>query len=165
MNAAPEIVALRDHLEGLRDLIATLPEQSYRSAPARGSGSIGAHVRHCLDHAHALLTCAPGEELTYDSRTRGTSVETDVRAAIGEIKRLHLALDDLDAVPLDHPLQLRSLTRRDGVYATVTTTIGRELTFVVHHTIHHCAIIALLLEQIGIAAPRHFGYAPSTPRN
>ena len=161
MSAA--IAALRHHLESLRDLIAPLPQEFYTSAPARASGSIGAHVRHCLDHARALLASAAGSALSYDSRLRGTAVETDVRAAVGEIKRLHLGLDDLVELDLDRPLVLHSVTRRDGAAVSVKTTLGRELTFVAQHTIHHCAIIALLLEQIGRRVPADFGLAPSTP--
>jgi uncharacterized damage-inducible protein DinB len=159
------ILALRDHLEGLRDLLVTIPEDSYRTSPARASGSVGAHVRHCLDHATALLSCSAGGELCYDTRRRGTAVETDVRAAMREIKRLHLALSDLDPSHLDEPLTLRSMTRRDGGSIFVKTTVGRELAFVLQHTIHHCAMIGLLLEQVGIAVPMQFGYAPSTPVN
>ena len=159
------ILALRDHLERLRELLVTIPGDSYHVSQAKQSGSVGAHVRHCLDHAHALLSCSPGGELTYDSRLRGTAVETDVRAALGEIKRLHLALSDLDPVCLDQPLTLRSMMRRNGESVFVKTTLGRELAFVVQHTIHHCAIIGLLLDQVGVAVPRQFGYAPSTPVN
>jgi uncharacterized damage-inducible protein DinB len=159
------ILALRDHLEGLRDLLVTIPEESYRTTPAKVSGSVGAHVRHCLDHAKALLSCSPGGELTYDSRLRGTAIETDVRAAMGEIKRLHLALSDLDPSHLDEPLTLRSMTSRDGGSVSVRTTVGRELTFVIQHTVHHCAIIGLLLEQVGVPVPLRFGYAPTTPVN
>lgn len=159
------ILALRDHLERLRDLLVTIPGDSYRVAPATLSGSVGAHVRHCLDHAHALLSCASGGELSYDSRLRGTAVETDIRAAIGEIKRLHLTLADIDPQQLDRPLTLRSMMRRDGDSICVQTTLGRELAFVVQHTIHHFAIIGLLLDRIGVSVPRQFGYAPSTPVN
>jgi hypothetical protein len=136
------ILALRDHLERLRELLVTIPGDAYRVSPAKHSGTVGAH-----------------------SRLRGTAVETDVRAALGEIKRLHLALSDLDAVCLDQPLTLRSMMRRGGDSVSVKTTLGRELAFVVQHTIHHCAIIGLLLDQVGVAVPRQFGYAPSTPVN
>ncbi|MEP7310592.1 MAG: hypothetical protein ABJA98_34245 [Acidobacteriota bacterium] len=41
------------------------------------SGSIGGHVRHCLDHVSTLLTADPATTLSYDRRQRGTAVETD----------------------------------------------------------------------------------------
>jgi hypothetical protein len=45
----------------------------------------------------------------------------------------------------------------------VRSTLGRELAFVASHTIHHFAIVALLLRDMGIGVPARFGYAPSTP--
>ena len=47
---------------------------------------------------------------------------------------------------------------------SVQTSLGRELAFVVQHTIHHAALIAVLLDILGVRVPADFGYAPSTPR-
>jgi uncharacterized damage-inducible protein DinB len=35
--------------------------------------------------------------------------------------------------------------------------------FVVSHTIHHLAVIALLLRDLAVEVPPRFGYAPTTP--
>jgi uncharacterized damage-inducible protein DinB len=43
------------------------------------------------------------------------------------------------------------------------STHARELAFVISHTIHHCALMAVLLAVQGIPVPYRFGYAPSTP--
>jgi uncharacterized damage-inducible protein DinB len=48
---------------------------------------------------------------------------------------------------------------------SLTTSLARELVFALQHTIHHQAIVAVLLHEQGIAAPAEFGYAPSTPVN
>jgi uncharacterized damage-inducible protein DinB len=53
---------------------------------------------------------------------------------------------------------------RSGEALTGWSTRARELAFVVSHTIHHQAIIALLMSFQGLAVPAQFGYAPSTPR-
>jgi hypothetical protein len=29
--------------------------------------------------------------------------------------------------------------------------------------VHHCAVLSILLERIGVDVPARFGYAPSTP--
>jgi uncharacterized damage-inducible protein DinB len=44
------------------------------------------------------------------------------------------------------------------------STLARELAFVVSHTIHHQAIIGLLLAVHGHTVPDRFGHSPSTPR-
>jgi uncharacterized damage-inducible protein DinB len=156
------VLALDLHLRTLRSLIEDLSEDAYQAAPSRRSGSIGGHVRHCLDHVRALLTTS-GDGLTYDSRTRGTDVEKDPLLAAIEIDRLCVDLTRLLAVPLDRQVDLWVLAQREGPLTRVTTTLGREIAFVIQHTIHHCAIIGILLEQLGQTVPRTFGYAPATP--
>ena len=161
---APAARALRGQLEGLRAVVSRLPSRLYVAAPSRASGSIGAHVRHCLDHVRALVASGSASEMSYDGRLRGTAVETEPFAAVEEIDRLCLELEDVDASRLGDLVRLRSLAERDGPVVHVQTTIGRELAFVIQHTIHHAAIIAVLLEQVGVSVPDDFGYAPSTPR-
>lgn len=159
----PVVDALQAHLRSLRDLVDGMNLDAYRATPSRTSGSVGEHVRHCLDHARALVSGASHDELTYDSRLRGTHVETDPRAATDEIDRLCLDLEDVDELTLERPIRLRSITHRDGPATKVATTVGREVAFVIQHTIHHCAIVAILLDGLGVAVPERFGYAPSTP--
>jgi hypothetical protein len=49
-----------------------------------------------------------------------------------------------------------------GATVEVASSLGRELVFVLQHTIHHQAIVALLLAARGVTIPPRFGYAPST---
>jgi uncharacterized damage-inducible protein DinB len=51
----------------------------------------------------------------------------------------------------------------DGRTVVTSSTIGRELAFVISHTIHHSAIINVLLRQRHVSTPTGFGYAASTP--
>ena len=44
------------------------------------------------------------------------------------------------------------------------STLRRELAFVISHTVHHQALIAMLLAVAGLQVPESFGLAPSTPR-
>ncbi len=44
----------------------------------------------------------------------------------------------------------------------VPTSLGRELAFVMSHTIHHNALIGVIAKLLGIDVPERFGYAPST---
>jgi uncharacterized damage-inducible protein DinB len=76
---------------------------------------------------------------------------------------LCVALDRLDGLPADLPIRLRTIAERGEAPVEVTTTASREIAFVIQHTIHHCALIALLLERRDIRVPASFGYAPSTP--
>lgn len=157
------VTALSALLEQVRDVIIGMPAAMYRARPAaRVSGSIGEHVRHCLDHVSALVAAMYGDELSYDRRSRGTTVENEGRIAADEISQLVLRLEGQAAVRLDRPVTLWSLLDAEGTAVAIRTTIGREIAFVIQHTIHHCALIAVLLEWQGAQVPAGFGLAPST---
>ena len=65
----------------------------------------------------------------------------------------------------DVPITLWTMLDRRGTRARVRTSLGRELVFVLQHTIHHEAVVAVLLAGRGRVLPGHFGLAPSTPRD
>ena len=44
----------------------------------------------------------------------------------------------------------------------ISSTVGRELQYLLDHTIHHYAIIAIILKAQSITVPEEFGVAPST---
>jgi uncharacterized damage-inducible protein DinB len=157
--------ALEHLLDDLAALLVELPVNLYTARPARGvSGSIGEHVRHALDHVGAFVMAGRSAVLTYDRRERGTAVEFDPSAALRQIFRLKAALAHQAARDLDEPVEVASMIAASGESVTGWSTRSRELAFVVSHTIHHQAIIALLLAFEGLAVPGRFGYAPSTPQ-
>jgi uncharacterized damage-inducible protein DinB len=155
--------ALRQLLHDLLRMLMAIPPDAYTARVARTSGTVGEHVRHALDHVAALFAARPDTNLSYDQRVRGTAVEVDPCAAMQETLRLDMALDRWRHRPLDVPVRVVS-TIASGHALPGWSTFARELAFVMSHTIHHQAMIALLLEQQGIALDdERFGYAPSTP--
>jgi hypothetical protein len=160
---ATPFFVLSDLLDGLAELLIRVSPEAYIARPVPAlSGSIGEQVRHTLDHISALLTAVPGGTLSYDRRHRGTPVENSLRAALDETLRLRELVEFSAGRPLDEPVVVTAkLAASEEVESW--STIGRELAFVVAHTIHHEAIIALLLAVQGVPVPRRFGYAPSTP--
>ncbi len=158
---------LATDLARLAALIARLDDAAFRAAPVGAfESSIGHHVRHCLDHVHALLVAAefPAEDtaLDYDDRRRGTQAETDRAAALTLLSSLQRrALSMRGSDPL-RPLRVRVLLTRSGLTAEVQTSLGRELTFVLGHATHHHAIIAAMARTMGVEVPADFGVAAST---
>ena len=156
---------LRRLLDELASLVMSLDNETYRARPLPDvSGSIGEHVRHCVDHIAALAAAQPSTTLSYDHRERGTAVERDPAAALRRILRLKAAVDRWEMRSLDDPLCVRSLANALGEPINSWSTLGRELAFVASHTIHHQALIAALLSLQGMTVPDRLGYAPSTPR-
>jgi len=157
--------ALIGRLDELAETLLATPEDVYRARiEPPVSGSIGEHVRHTLDHLSAVLANDGIEPLTYDRRERGTAVETDPSAALRQIFRMKSGLERLRGLSMDEPVAVRSQVSTDGASVLAWSTIGRELAFVKSHTIHHQALIAVLLAWHGVDVAPRFGVAASTPR-
>jgi uncharacterized damage-inducible protein DinB len=166
LNVTPLAVAsLRALLDDVATVVMSLDVATYVAAPmAPLSGSIGQHVRHLVDHVAAFLQGADARgEVDYDSRQRGTDVEWEPAAAVAMIYRCSRRLSEMVNQDPERQMMIRSQLSRDAEPVTSWSTLGRELAFVVSHTVHHQAIIALLLQADVSALPRHFGLAPSTP--
>lgn len=147
----------------LRALLQRVPDRVYTGRPVPAlSGSVGEHVRHCLDHVGVFATARAARYISYDHRSRSTSEETDRLAAL---RRIDTLLDELVTTTDDalaRPLVVEALLHADGIPLMGESSLARELAFVVHHTIHHFAVIALLLDRQGVAVPARFAHAPST---
>jgi len=151
-------------LDDIAAVVMSIDEATYVARPIAGvSGSIGEHVRHCLDHIGALVAATGSNPLSYDRRERGTAVERDPAEALRLIMRLKSAVDRWGNRALDEPLCVVSMLTDAGESVTGWSTLGRELAFVNSHTIHHEAMIAVLLSLAGGEVPDRFGLAASTP--
>ena len=152
-------------LDGLDSLLTELAPDVYCACFATDvSGSIGEHVRHCLDHVSALLGADASATLSYDRRQRGTAVETDPTQAVRQILQLKRGIETWSTRSLDEPIRVTSMISPAEDAVTGWSTLARELAFVVSHTIHHQAIIGLLLAVHGHEVPDRFGHSPLTPR-
>ena len=166
-NAAPT-AALCALLMQTRTLVEGLSGEQYtKPGNERGTGSIGGHVRHVLDHIRALVRAvSEQDELDYDARERGTRVEHETGVAVNEIQQL---ICDLEQAALEQraseSVRVRTLVQPDAEPLRSASTVGRELAFVVSHTVHHQAMIAELIKRIGVTLPTDFGYAPGTVRH
>ena len=151
-------------LDDLASVLAAVPVEVYCARFATSvTGSIGEHVRHCLDHVSALLAAPSELPLSYDSRERGTPVETEPAAAVQRIRLLRTALTAWPGRSIDEPLEVSAQLTSGGRVLTTWSTLARELAFVFNHTVHHQAIIGVLMATHGLTVPERFGHAPSTP--
>lgn len=158
---AEPVVALLRELAGV---VAQLTPEQYtrRGDEVFFKGTIGGHVRHCLDHARSLLDGIDPGLVDYDHRVRGTTIETDPLAARDEIRRLRLLAEGACVMNAAMPLRVAVMPTREGIAVELDSTLGRELAFVLSHTIHHNATIKGMAVAMGVELPKGFGYAPST---
>lgn len=154
---------LVDLLEQLGRVVSELTPEQYAAAPVGVmESSVGTHVRHCLDHVGALLGAAEFGRLDYDRRKRGTPIETDRTLAVNTIRSASARLARLPAQTFAGPVRVSVMLAPDEPSIEVQSSLGRELAFVVSHTVHHGAIIAATVKLLGGNVPERFGYAPST---
>jgi len=128
---------------------------------SRGS-SVGEHVRHGLDHLHAIINGHASGLVDYDIRRRGWAGESDSTLAIGELDGLATRFDAIPPSELLRPLVVRCCVSPDQPAVELPTTLARELLFALSHETHHAAIISRLFEDHGVAVPAGFGVAAST---
>ena len=157
--------ALARCLDELSAVVEQTADVDYVTRPPGGvSGSVGAHVRHCLDHVHAVLDASAAGVMSYDHRARQMALEQCRDVAVAALRAASVRLERLATRTPDTALTLESRLDRDGGAIQVGSTLARELVFVLQHTIHHQALVAVLLAGRGRAVPHTFVFAPSTPR-
>jgi len=164
VSTATPLQPIVDLLHEMQTLIERLDYVDYTMpAPGRSSGAIGGHVRHCLDHVNAVIAATHTGICAYDRRVRGTDVEADRGAALRAIADVIDAVQCLDQTAFNREIEVESQLDRSGTTITTRSSIGRELVYVMSHTIHHNAIVSMMLRARGVSTEPCFGVAPSTP--
>jgi uncharacterized damage-inducible protein DinB len=150
-------------LRQLAELLESLSDGQYAQKPVGVvASSIGGHVRHSLDHFEALPSGLSGGGVDYDHRRRGTDVEHCRKAALEAIRQHEQRLLACLWLSGSQSLRLSVLLTPEDPPVKVTTTLERELAYLLSHTTHHNALIAVMARLLGVALPSRFGYAPST---
>jgi uncharacterized damage-inducible protein DinB len=160
----PAVCALAELLKDTARVVAQLAPEEYTDSDVPGiSGSIGGHVRHCLDHVRALELGIGRGLVDYDARHRDVRIESEREVAVRSLLAAAARLQEVPSEALGRMVVVRGLIAADGPVVEAVSSVARELAFVVSHTIHHNAQIALLAHRLGSSRlPHRFGVAPST---
>lgn len=142
------------------DLLDRLDDAAYRLADP-GRSSVGAQYRHVLDHYRAFLDGLAEGRVDYDARRRDRAVETERGAAAADTRRVIHGLQALAGRGTEAAVSVIMSCTPDRAGDPRSSSLGRELDFLVSHTVHHYAIIRLLLAHPE-AVDAAFGIAPST---
>lgn len=128
---------------------------------------VGPHVRHVIEHYQAFLAALHGDKcIRYDDRARDLMISDCPKAAFAII---HAIMDQIsefdrrfDGSVCDEIMVKFHISRSSDAVRMMGSNIVRELHFVMHHAIHHCAMIRLHLDYMGTPVPADFGKAPAT---
>ena len=138
-------------------LVLDLKGDHYREPGPGPIGGIGAQVRHLTEFFEAFLDGLGTGRVDYDRRSRDTRLEADPARSGELLAELQDRIESQDWPT--GPLEVRM---DEGGARWTSSSVERELRFLHTHTVHHFAIIRLLLEGRGAKVEPGFGLAPST---
>lgn len=154
---------LNANLEAVDQVLATidaLSDDQYRDR-VDGRSQPGSHVRHILDHYHALREGLLTGTVDFDKRRRECAAESDRAVARQDLNAVKQWLCALPTEPM--ALRVKSeVSVRDCCSVIIDSDTQRELLYVLNHTIHHMAYVALLLQMNGVSVDKEIGLAPAT---
>lgn len=159
--AAQNLAALRQGME----LCRRLGQERYASvSPHLAHSGVGGHLRHVHDYYRCFLRGLGAGRVDYDNRERDERFESDLEYALAGVEMTLERLQRLDANAGDLPLEVKMDAEpgEDEGAIWSRSTLRRELRFLLSHTIHHYALIRLLLAAQGVECDESFGVAPST---
>lgn len=150
------ITVVRQALE----LLSALGEERYtRRLPQCFNASIGGHVRHIIEHYLGFLNGLEEQAIDYEKRARDPLIENNPDHASRILEQIEERLTtELGRQP-DAVITMAAETA-EGVSAC--TSILRELEFLLSHTVHHFALVAIMARLMGHEPAATFGIAPST---
>jgi hypothetical protein len=148
-------------------LLEGISDASYTSIPlGLAPHKAGSHLRHILEFYECYLAGLPSSYIDYDARKRDLSVETSRRVAQERIRSIIRHFEDEPALRTDSIVWVRVEDSADFAEADrfLLSSVGRELQVLSSHTIHHFALMAMVLRALRVPVDREFGMAPSTLR-
>jgi uncharacterized damage-inducible protein DinB len=164
----PQTSVAGDNIAHLRQGISLVErlgeERLTRTSDLCPGGTVGAHFRHCLDFYDSFLEGLESGRIDYDDRERDPSSESAPARAAQRFREVVRALEAIPGQDRDRPLSVRGDGSREGEGGWFRSTLGRELQFLLSHTIHHFALIGFMLRAGGFEVDASFGVAPSTLR-
>ena len=171
MDSDNRVELIESNIEQLQqavDILQDISDKAYRhnDGPYFSSG-IGKHLRHILGFYEQFFI-GWQDRVDYDSRSRDSQLEND---RVYGIRKIREVIDQLNRMGWQKEiLGQRLLVKNDehgfnnDLAAFTQSTIERELQFLRFHTVHHFAIISMILRIQGIEPPEELGFAPSTLR-
>jgi len=159
---------IEDNVQMLRQGVEVIEKMGsclYSNAkPPFLQNGVGSHFRHCIDFYTCFLESVETAKINYVLRKRNRLAEIDCSFAILEIEAIIEKLRRLQ--PMDFEKQVLVIAEESSgtldSNAWSRSSFARELEYLLSHTVHHYALIALALRLQGFEPGEGFGVAPST---
>jgi uncharacterized damage-inducible protein DinB len=145
-------------------LLGALGAERYAARlPVAYGAAIGGHMRHIIEHYLGFLNGLADGAVDYENRARDPLMESSPAYAADTLASIVDRLEELAANATagagDHALHIHAETSDDAVAGS---SVLRELEFLLSHTIHHYALVAVMARLQGFEPAPGFGVAPST---
>src|SRR6266513_1172412 len=148
-------------------LVGSLDDTAYATTP-RGLAPhrAGAHLRHILEFYQCFLEGLEFSHIDYDARRRDDTIEYRRDAASAAIRSIIRALETSRDLHQERIIWIRMEDAHDNavLQGFMESSISRELQVLSSHTIHHFALIAIILRMHGVEIDSEFGITPPTSR-
>ncbi|GAB4448619.1 MAG: hypothetical protein OHK0036_04330 [Bacteroidia bacterium] len=155
----------QNNLKSIKKLLIQITNEQYNYKSIILNSTIGQHVRHVLEFYLCLMEKPTKNFVSYDERKRDWKIESDKAYAIYTIDKIN---SNLLFFQEDKPVILKSNYSEDNSnnIETLHSSCKRELAYCLEHSIHHQAIIRVILNEQNILhlVDENFGFAPSTIR-
>ncbi len=148
----------------LRLIINQLSQEQFSSKlNVLNGSSIGQHVRHILEFYICLSQGIRSGIVDYDKRVRNHSIESDPEYAAMILEEL----SSLFCCGEREDMALINTIEYNSHVISTNSSVSRELIYLIEHSIHHYAIIAIALRSHfqHITLPENFGVAYSTTKH
>jgi uncharacterized damage-inducible protein DinB len=143
-------------------LLSALGDARYtQRQPLCFDSAIGGHMRHIIEHYLGFLAGLDRQEINYEERARDPHIESDAVYASSVLDSIAERLEQFARAGTNETILVHAETAPDGE-TSVASSFVRELEFLLSHTIHHYALIAVMARVMGVEPEPTFGRAPST---
>lgn len=160
MEIALQNIRLLDQIDSLLNL---LDQNVFTKKHAFiNHSTVGQHTRHILEFYHCILQHFPSQRVCYDDRKRSLDLEQSIiltKEAICHIKNGLSSLADDVSITF-----VASYSETHDNKESIPSSLKRELAYAMDHTVHHLAIIKIILNLEGLKMEEFLGVAPSTIR-
>jgi uncharacterized damage-inducible protein DinB len=158
--------AVQANLAVIRHGVALLDQVGDERYAARVAvaynASIGGHMRHIIEHYLSFLNGLEDGAVDYENRARDPLIESCPAYASDTLAAIADRLEELAGAEwgeTGRALRVHAETSDD---TAADSSVLRELEFLLSHTIHHYALVAMMARLQGCEPDPGFGIAPST---